>query len=63
MGQIIIWVKVFKNEPSEICGGEPLKNFTCSILECFGPFEDKKTYLINEFYDLLHFLMYVHSQY
>ena len=22
---IIIWVKVFKNEPSEICGRQPLK--------------------------------------
>ena len=31
----IIWDKVFKNEPSKICGRQPLKNFTSSILEYF----------------------------
>ena len=25
--KLIIWVKVFKNGPSKICGREPLKNF------------------------------------
>ena len=29
--------KVFKNGPSEICGGQPLKNFTWSIYEYFLP--------------------------
>ena len=31
----IIWDKVFKNEPSKICGREPLKSFTWSTLEYF----------------------------
>ena len=31
----IIWDKVFKNEPSKICGRRPLKNFTWPILEYF----------------------------
>ena len=34
----IIWVKVFKNGPSKICGTQPLKNFTWSILEFFVQF-------------------------
>ena len=29
--------KVFKNGASEICGRQPLKIFTCSILEYFAP--------------------------
>ena len=29
------WHKVFKNGPREICGRQPLKNFTRSILEYF----------------------------
>ena len=29
--------KVFKNGPSEIYERQPLKNFTCSILEYFVP--------------------------
>ena len=29
--------KIFKNGPSEICGTEPLKKFTWSILEYFVP--------------------------
>ena len=33
---LIIWDKVFKNGPSKICGKQPLKNFTWSILECFA---------------------------
>ena len=32
------WGKVFKNEPSKICGRQPLKIFTSSILEYFVPF-------------------------
>ena len=32
---IFIWVKVFKNGPSKICGREPSENFTWSILEYF----------------------------
>ena len=31
------WDKVFKNGPIKICGGQPLKNFTWSILEYFVP--------------------------
>ena len=27
------WDKVFKNGPSKICGKQPLRNFTWSILE------------------------------
>ena len=30
--------KVFKNGPSKICGRQPLKNFTWSILEYFAPY-------------------------
>ena len=33
-----IWDKVFKNGPSKICGRQPLKNFTWSILEYFVPY-------------------------
>ena len=33
-----IWDKVFQNGPSKICGRQPLKNFTWSILECFVPY-------------------------
>ena len=33
-----IWDKVFKNGPTRICGTQPLKNFTWSILECFVPY-------------------------
>ena len=33
----LIWVQVFKNETSKICGRQPLKNFTWSILEYFVP--------------------------
>ena len=32
---ILILGKVFKNRPSRICGRQPLKNFTRSILEYF----------------------------
>ena len=35
MGASIIWDKLFKNGPSRICGRQPLKNFTWSILEYF----------------------------
>ena len=33
--QIEMWDKVFKKGPSKICGRQPLKNFTWSILEYF----------------------------
>ena len=33
-----VWVQVFKNEPSKICGRQPLKNFTSFILEYLDPF-------------------------
>ena len=33
-----IWDKVFKNGPTRICGIQPLKNFTWSILEYFVPY-------------------------
>ena len=29
------WDKLFKNRPSKVCGRQPLKNFTCSVLEYF----------------------------
>ena len=35
----IIWDKVFKNRPSKICGRQPFKNFTWSILEYFDPID------------------------
>ena len=38
----IIWYKVIKNGPSTICGRQPLKNFTCSILEYFDPYGCRK---------------------
>ena len=34
----IIWDKVFKNGPIKICGRQPLKSFTWSILEYVFPF-------------------------
>ena len=34
----IIWDKVLKNGPCKICGRQPLKNFTCSILEYYVPY-------------------------
>ena len=33
-----IWDKLLKNGPSKICGRQPLKNFTWSILEYFVPY-------------------------
>ena len=42
----IIWAKVFKNGPSQICGRQPSKNFTWFILEYFVHFflmEKKET--------------------
>ena len=30
----IIWVKIFKNAPSKICGTHPLKRLTCMV--CLG---------------------------
>ena len=33
-----IWDKLFKNGPSKICGRQPLKSFTWSILEYIVPF-------------------------
>ena len=40
----IIWVKVFKNRPSKICGWQPLKNFTWSILEYLDPSTESSVY-------------------
>ena len=34
---MIMWVKVFKNGPSIICGRQPLKYFTWSIVEYLDP--------------------------
>ena len=36
------WDKVFKNEPSKICGRQPLKNLTWSIFYYFVPFDGAK---------------------
>ena len=33
--EMYIWDKLFKNGPSKICGRQPIKNFTWSILEYF----------------------------
>ena len=38
---MIIWDKVFTNGPNKICGRQPLKNFTWSILEYFVSFKTK----------------------
>ena len=35
-----IWVKAFKSGPSKVCGRQPLKNFTQSIIEYFAPYMD-----------------------
>ena len=37
-----IWDKVFKNGPSKICGRQPLKNVTWSILEYFNSYDVSK---------------------
>ena len=34
----IIWVKVFQNGPCKLCGKQPFKNFTWSILEYLEPY-------------------------
>ena len=34
---IYMWEREFKNEPGKICGRQPLKNFTWSILQYFVP--------------------------
>ena len=39
----IFGTKVFKNEPSRICGRSAFKNFTWSILKYFVPFDDCKS--------------------
>ena len=39
-----MWVKVFKNGPSKICGRQSLKNFTWSILEYFDPYNPSKIF-------------------
>ena len=36
--ECVKWDKVFRNRPSEICGRQPLKNFTWLILEYFEYF-------------------------
>ena len=44
-----IWVKVFKNRPSKICGTQPLKNFKgCLPQILLGPFLNILTHLIVE---------------
>ena len=42
-----VWVKVFKNGPSKICGRQPLKHFRWSILEYLDPYisRNKQFYL------------------
>ena len=35
---------VFKNRPGKICGRQPLKNFTWSILEYLDPCLPRPTY-------------------
>ena len=44
---MIIWEKVFKNGPSETCGRQPLKDFTCTILEYFVPYNISPLQLID----------------
>ena len=45
----IIWVKVFKKGPSKICRRQPLKNFTCSILEYPDPYVFKMFLIVPSF--------------
>ena len=42
------WDNVFKNGPSKICRRQPLKKFTCSILEYFVPNYGFRFYVIAE---------------
>ena len=46
-----IWVKVFQNGPSKICGRQPLKSFSCtnftwSILEYLDPYDMMDSILV-----------------
>ena len=41
-----IWDKVFKNGTSKICGRQPLKNFTSSILQYFAPCSSFETWAL-----------------
>ena len=34
----VIWVKVFRDGPSKICGRQPLKKFTWAVLEYPDPY-------------------------
>ena len=43
-----IWVKVFKNGPSKICGRQTLKNFTWPILEYLDPYMGLKIHTYQE---------------
>ena len=52
------WGRVFKNGPSKICGRQPLKIFTWSILEYFVPFV---TGVITVFYSLRQKIEYWYS--
>ena len=45
-----MWVKIFKNVPSEICGRQLLKNFTWSILEYLDPYKTRKDFEMKPFY-------------
>ena len=38
------WDKVFKNGPSKICGKQPLRNFTWSILEYLDSYVNNLIY-------------------
>ena len=42
----IIWDKVFKNGPNKICGRQPLKDFTWSVLDNFVPFIPMDVYIL-----------------
>ena len=47
-----IRVKVFKDGPSKICGRQPLKNLTWSILEYFDPYKDIFAKDINDVFQM-----------
>ena len=51
---VTIWVKLFKNGPSKICGRQPLKNFTWYILEYLDPYDHDQIFeaLVNSSLDI-----------
>ena len=62
-GQIHIWVKVFKNGPSKICGRQPLKKIEVMQTISLQIFQRLSTIvlgliLLNEPFDALYFFRF-----